>query len=96
MPRENAAVETTEETENATELEFPEPILDLIKTEALKRIKTSAKYTCVNGHMFKGKDVLVEVEEEDDIIRVHFTCPTCEIDKIMIPNPILVLNMNVG
>ena len=73
-------------------IEFPEPIMIIIKEAALKKIKKSANYQCINGHKFKGKDIVLETEEEEDILRVTLICPECGIDKIIIPNPVLVLH----
>lgn len=92
----NDTAEAKDIAEAAVEagLEFPEPILGVIKDAALKKIKKGAGYQCVNGHKFKGKDVVLETEEDGDVLRVTFSCPECGIDKIMIPNPVLVLHMS--
>ncbi len=90
----------TEEIRDITEtvtdnIEFPEPILEVIKDAAFKKIKKNTKYACINGHKFKGKEIIISVEEEQGLVKVVLTCPFCEIDKILIPNPILFLNMQL-
>lgn len=83
------------ETED-TSLQFPEPVIAIVKDAALKRIKKGAEYQCINGHRFKGKDVVVEFDLDADVLTVQLNCPECGIDKILLPNPVLVLNMNLG
>jgi hypothetical protein len=73
-------------------------IVVLIKDKAQKTIKKSETYRCRNGHEFKGKDALVIVEHpdgEEDLIVARLVCPECDVDEILLPNPVLTLDMNI-
>lgn len=76
---------------------FPEPVIALIKEEAYRRIKKGAVYVCERGHRTKGKDLSVVVEISDEnVVSAELICPECDSNKLMIPQPILVIDTNVN
>jgi len=75
---------------------LPEPVYDVIKGAAEKKIKKSATYLCHNGHRFKGKDMAITIEQVNHTVSVSLACPECDSEDIRIPSPILVIDMRIG